>query len=163
MNPVLLGNLVSLVGAFLMIAIGLLKKKSQILIAQCAQFGIMGAGHAILGGFSGVVSNIVSILRNVICLKWAFTWPFKIIFIVLQILMTAAVKPVGIIGWLPAAAACLYTWFLDLKSERLLKLVMIIAQLFWIVYDFSIQNYTALAFDVFTVISNIVGIIMLKK
>lgn len=162
-NPVLVGNIISLIGSFVMIAIGFLKKKNQILLAQCAQFGIMGAGQAVLGGFSGVVSNIVSILRNLICVKWAFTMPFKVTFIVIQILLTAAIKPVGIIAWLPAIAACLYTWFLDLKNERLLKIVIIITQLFWIVYDFSIHNYTALAFDVFTVISNCIGIIMLKK
>ncbi len=163
MNPVLLGNIISLIGSFIMIAIGLLKKKKQILLTQCAMFGVMGIGQAILGGFSGVVSNIVSILRNLICVKWAFTLPFKVVFIVIQILLTAAIRPVGIIGWLPAIAACLYTWFLDLKNEQLLKIVIIITQLFWILYDFSIQNYTALAFDVFTVISNCIGIIMLKK
>ena len=163
MNPVLIGNIISLVGSFVMIAIGLLKKKNHILLAQCAQFSIMGVGQAILGGFSGVVSNIVSVMRNLICVKWAFTLPFKVVFIAIQIVMTAAVRPVGIIGWLPAIAACLYTWFLDLKNEKMLKVVLIITQLFWIVYDFSIRNYTALAFDVFTVISNCIGIIMLKK
>lgn len=163
MNSIVIGNIISLIGSLIMIAIGLLKKKKQILLAQCAQFSIMGVGQAVLGGFSGVVSNIVSILRNLICLKWAFTLRFKVVFIVIQILLTAAIRPVGIIGWLPAVAACTYTWFLDLKNEKLLKTVMIFGQLLWIVYDFSIQNYTALAFDVFTVISNCIGIIMLKK
>lgn len=146
-----------------MIAIGFLKKKNHILLAQCAQCAVMGVGQSILGGFSGVVSNIVSILRNLICIKWAFTLPFKVIFIAIQIVMTALIRPAGIIGWMPAIAACLFTWFLDLKNEIMLKVVIIVTQLFWMVYDFSIQNYTALAFDVFTVISNCIGIIMLKK
>ncbi len=155
--------MITMIGSFVMIAIGLLKKKNQILVAQCVQCGIMGVGQAILGGFSGVISNFVSILRNLICLKWAFTLPFKVVFIGIQILLTAAIRPTNIIGWMPAFAACLFTWFLDLKNEVMLKIVIIVTQLFWLVYDFSIQNYTTLVFDVFTIISNFIGIIMLKK
>lgn len=163
MKLIVIGNIISLVGSLVMIAIGFLKRKNHILVAQCVQFGIMGVGQAVLGGFSGVVSNIVSILRNLICLKWAFTLPFKIFFIIVQVGMTAFVKPSGIVGWFPAISCCMYTWFLDLKNEKMLKTVIIITQLFWIVYDFSIHNYTALAFDVLTVISTYIGIIMLKK
>ena len=163
MDPILIGNVVSFIGALFMIAIGFLKRKQHILVAQCLQFGIMGAGQWILGGVTGVISNLVSIIRNLVCIRLPFRLPLKLIFMVIQVLMTLAVKPVGLVAWFPTVAACLYTWFLDTKKETLLKVVIIACQLLWIVYDASIQNYSALVFDVFTVFSNLAGIFMILK
>ena len=163
MDFLLIGNIVSFVGASFMILIGLIRKKQNILIAQCAQFGIMGVGQLFLGGITGAVSNGVSILRNLICLKFDFTLPFKMVFMVLQVVLTLLVRPIGVIAWFPTVAACLYTWFLDSKNEVVLKTVMIAGQLLWIAYDASIRNYSALAFDIFTVISTVVGIFLVKK
>lgn len=163
MDLVVIGNFVSLVGALFMIAIGFLKRKRHILVAQCLQFGIMGAGQWFLGGITGLISNLVSIARNLVCIRFSFRLPLKLIFMAIQILMTLAVKPVGVVAWFPTLAACLYTWFLDTKKETLLKIVIIACQLLWIVYDASIQNYSALVFDVFTVFSNLAGIFMIQK
>lgn len=163
MNLVVIGNIISFIGSSFMIVIGLIRKKNHILLAQCAQFGIMGVGQLLLGGITGTVTNIVSIMRNLICVKFKFTLVHKIFFILLQVILTVLVRPVGLIPWFPTFASCLYTWFLDSKNEILLKAVMIVGQFFWIVFDFSIRNYTALAFDVFTVISTIAGIIIIKK
>ena len=60
MNILLIGNAVSMVGCFIMVAIGFLKKKSHILIAQSVQCAFMGAGNLILGGVSGFIANVVS-------------------------------------------------------------------------------------------------------
>lgn len=163
MDLVVIGNVVSLIGALFMIAIGFLKRKRHILVAQCFQFGIMGAGQWILGGITGVISNLVSIIRNLVCVWLPFRLPLKLVFMVIQVLMTLAVKPVGVVAWFPTVAACLYTWFLDTKKETLLKIVIIVCQLLWIAYDASIQNYSALIFDVFTVFSNLAGIFMIQK
>lgn len=155
--------MVSFIGALFMIAIGFLKRKQHILVAQCLQFGIMGAGQWILGGVTGVISNLVSIVRNLVCIRLPFRLPLKLVFMFIQVLMTLAVKPVGLVAWFPTLAACMYTWFLDTKKETLLKVVIIACQLLWIVYDASIQNYSALIFDVFTVFSNLAGIFMILK
>ena len=63
-NSLLIGNIIALIGALFMVAIGLVKNKRNILIMQNIQFFIMGIGNLILGGVSGFVANIVSIIRN---------------------------------------------------------------------------------------------------
>ena len=73
MNIVLIANGVALVGALLMAGIGLLKKKEQILLVQCVQFAIQGAANLMLGGMTGLISNGVSIARNLFCLKFEYT------------------------------------------------------------------------------------------
>ncbi|MEE1305436.1 MAG: YgjV family protein [Agathobacter sp.] len=153
-----IGNAICLVGACLMVLTGLIKKKEHVLLTQCAQFGIMGVGNLVLGGVSGLISNLVSILRNVICLKFKFTIPLKIVFIAIQFVLTFIFNSEGIFGWLPAIAAAIFTWFLDVKSDIQLKYVIIFTELFWIVYDIHNKNFTSLFFDIMTIITSIIGI-----
>ena len=80
MNLILIGNIVALAGAAVMVASGFIKNRKNVLIAQCGQFAIMGVSNLILGGVTGMISNVVSILRNIICLKREFTIPLKIFY-----------------------------------------------------------------------------------
>ena len=161
MNTVLLGNIVALIGAALMVSTGFLKTKKQILAAQCFQYGVLSASNAILGAFTGITANVIGIARNLFCMKREFTVPWKLAFIAAQLALLFAFNADG--GLLPAAATCVYTWFLDLKDERKLKLVIILTVLCWAVYDFLFRNYVTFAFDLGTVVSNLIGIFTLRK
>lgn len=163
MNTVLLANIVSFIGALMMVGIGLLKKKHQILLVQSVQFMIQAGANLMLGGVTGAVSNGVSVLRNVFCLRWEYTTRWKIVFLAVQIIFSAGVNTMGLLGWLPVISMIIYTWFLDLKSEIQLKIVMIVAQLMWVVYDFTLMNYVSFTFDILTIISNLLGIRLILK
>lgn len=163
MNTILLGNLVSGIGCLIMVGIGLLRKKSHILIAQCVQCGFMGFGNLILGGVSGFIANIVTILRNLVFVKRPATTGLKIFFIVLQVLLSLNSLGGGLICWLPIFAAALFTWYLDTKSITKLKIVIIITQVMWLIYDIYYRNYIATAFDIMTMVSNLIGFFMVRK
>ncbi len=163
MNYILLGNGIALFGAVLMAAIGLIKQRKHILAAQCVQFGIMGIANLILGGINGFVSALVSITRNLICLKWKLTTPIKIGVISIQAVLALSINRSGVIGILPGLSACICTWFLDTKDEIKLKVVIIIAQVCWLIYDFSILNYVSFAFDIITILANLIGIVTIAK
>ncbi len=163
MRIILIGNIITFIGALMMIGVGFIKSKKNIIIAQCGQFAVMGIGNLVLGGVTGFITNMVSIVRNLFCLKWPFTTQVKIVFIVIQIAISASVNKSGLIGWLPIAATCIFTWFLDTENEILLKWVIIFTVAMWIVYDLSLLNFSSAFFDVMTMISNAIGIIMIKK
>ncbi len=163
MKIILIGNIITFIGALMMIGIGFIKSKKNIIIAQCGQFAVMGIGNLVLGGVTGFITNIVSIVRNMFCLKWQFTTPVKIFFIVIQIAISASVNKSGLIGWLPIAATCIFTWFLDTENDILLKWIIIITVAMWIVYDLSLFNFSSAFFDVMSMISNAIGIIMIKR
>lgn len=163
MNALLWGNLFSLVGAAIMVAVGLLKKKEHVLSAQCVQFAIMGVGNTILGAYTAVVSNVVSILRNLISLRVEFTLPLKLLFIAIQAVFSFVFNDAGLIGWLPFAAVCIFTWALDVKSTVKFKWCIIFSQILWTVYDLFFRNYSAAVFDVLTIISTLVGIAAIVK
>lgn len=163
MNTVLIGNAVALLGAAIMVSTGFLKTKKQILTVQCAQFCVLGTANLILGGFTGVTSAVVSLARNLVCLKRTFTLPLKLIFIALQAALALAFNREGLLGVLPALSTVIYTWFLDAEDETTLKLSIIAAQLCWVMYDLSLQNYVSFAFDIGTVVSTAIGILMLRR
>ena len=163
MYLILIGNALAFIGAILMVAIGFLKKRNQILITQSIQFSIMGAANIILGGITGGLANFVSIVRNIICIKFEFKIYLKIIFTGLLVFLCLLTNNSGWLGILPLLSAVIYTWFLDVKNETQLKIILITTQIFWVVYDISIHNYVSFAFDIFTIISNIIGIFMIKK
>ena len=86
MNTIILGNIIALFGSIVMVMIGFLKKKEQIIIAQCIQCGFIGLANLVLGGISGFATNCFTILRNCISFKIEFTKKIKII---LQVLLFA--------------------------------------------------------------------------
>lgn len=163
MNLLLLGNGVSMVGCIIMVAIGFLKKKSHILAAQSVQCLFMGFGNLILGGVSGFIANIVSVIRNLVFAKWQPNLALKIGFIALQFLLSLSSLSAGWIGWLPILSAAIFTWFLDTKSEELLKIVIIGTMVMWLIYDIYYRNYVASFFDVLTILSNTMGFFMVRK
>jgi hypothetical protein len=163
MNLLLIGNIVSLAGSALMVGVGFLKTRKSILITQCAMFTLMGAANIILGGITGAISSLVSILRNVFSLRGPLSVHVKLFIIALQILLSANLNTLGWIGWLPIISACFYTWMIDVKDETRLKVVLIIAQSMWLIYDITIQNYVAFTFDVLTILSNMYGILSLRE
>ena len=163
MNALLIGNVISMIGCLIMVGIGFLKKKSHILIAQSVQCLFMGAGNLILGGVSGFICNVVTILRNLVFVKYNPTLALKIGFIVLQVILSIGSLSAGWISWLPIIAAAIFTWNLDTKDTSRLKIVILITQVLWLIYDTYFRNYVSTAFDIMTMISNIIGLYMLKK
>lgn len=163
MNPVILGNVISFIGAMIMISTGFIKKKNHILYAQCVQLGFMGTGNFILGGITGAISNVIGILRNLLGLHIKFTLAWKLLFISIEAVFVILFNKVGIIGWLPFVAAFIFITFLNTKNERVFKTAIIFSQIMWGLYDLYIMNYAAMTFDILTVGSNIVGIIAITR
>ena len=163
MNPLLLGNAVAMIGCLIMVFIGFLKKKHHILIAQCIQCVFRGVGNLVLGGISGFICNIVTILRNLVFLKFRNTTFLKVFFILLQFVLSIGTLSLGFISWLPILSAALFTWYMDTKSEAKLKIVILCTQVMWLTYDLYFRNYVASAFDVMTFLSNCIGLYWICK
>lgn len=163
MHALFFGNVFSLIGCLIMVAIGFLKKNQQILLAQSVQCLFMGVGNLVLGGVSGFICNIVTILRNLVFLKFQNTAFLKVFFIVLQFLLSLSTLSAGLISWLPLIAAALFTWCMDTRSAAKLKICILCTQVLWLIYDLYYRNYVASAFDVLTMVSNLIGLSMLYK
>ena len=160
---VLIANVISFTGAVIMVAIGFIKERDRILKAQCFQWVIMGIANLMLGGVTGLISNLVSVVWNLWSLKRELTRPVILIFIALQIALSIPFNTLGLLGWLPTIAAVAFTLFLNAKDARVLKGAIIFGQVLWSVFDISLMNYSAFAFDIFTIISSLIGIWRLRS
>ena len=157
------GNLVSMIGCVMMVLIGFVRKKERVITLQCFQFGFLAAGNLILGAFSGCISGMVSIARNLIFPRVKGGLWLKLLFINIQVVLTLLAGWAGPVSLLPLFAGILFTWFIDTKSDIQLKFVIILAQVLWACYDLQYRNYVTLSFDVMTIVSNVIGILVLKR
>lgn len=163
MTKLLIGNALSLLGSVMMVSIGLIKDKKRILLMQCVQFFPLAMGNLVLGAYTGIISGVSSLLRNLVCFFFPYTLPIKIGFLALQIIPAIFANQVGWIGWLPIASTCLFTWFLGLKDERHFKLLLLVTQLFWCVYDLWFLNYASFVFDILTVLTCTLSLLRMGK
>lgn len=160
---VLLGNLLSLVGCFMMVAIGLVKKKEKILAYQCVQFTFMGLGNLALGAVSGTVANLVGIVRNLVFAKTKGGFWLKVLFIAIQLGFTAAGWNGQAIEVLPIVATVLFVAFLDTGSDLIFKLVNMGCMVMWATYDMHYRNYVAFVCDILTIVSSAIALAGLMK
>ena len=163
MNTLIIGNFISLIGCTLMVAGGFIKEKQRILTVQCFQFAFQGIANFILGAYAGFISGAVSILRNLVVSKTAFSSSLKFLFIAIQVVISIAASGLNLVELLPIVAAIIITWYIDSKDETVFKSAVIASCSCWLIYDALYLNIVGLTFDVFTIASNIAGIIMIKK
>ena len=164
MNALLIGNAISMIGCLIMVGIGFLKKKSHILIAQSVQCLFMGAGNLILGGVSGFICNVVTIIRNFAFLKFRNTTALKIFFMALQFVLSIGTLSAGWISWLPIIAGTEYSLavFRFKNDERKLKWAFSLCIGLYTIFNFAIQNFVGAASNLFVCIAT-VGLLLKKK
>ncbi len=163
MNIVLLANIVSLIGCCIMVIIGLLKTKRQMLLAQVLQFIFLGTANLMLGGVTAFWTNMISIGRNLYSFRFNFGLIPKLVFILIQVPITLAVNTQGLLGWIPFVGTVVFTWVMDTKNEIVMKAVIIGSEMLWAIYDFTLMNYTGMTFDILTVISSSIGIFIILR
>ncbi len=154
----LVGQIFSLAACILMVIIGYLKHKRTVILAQNVQLILFSIAYACLGGIAAVVGNIVSLIRNTICLKWELTTPLKIFFIGFQGVFTFITTQNRPIDWLPFVAATCLTITLSSKKDIVIKLGCIGSTICFGLYDFNLNNWIVFAFDVFSFITSWIGV-----
>lgn len=160
----LIGNIISFFGCILMVACGFIKRKDHMLAAQCGQFGLQSVANLMLGSVSGCVSGAVGIVRIVVFtrVKRVTVW-LKVGFIALQGVLTWLSGAQTLVQWLPMLAMVAYTWYLDTENAVLFKFVNLLGVCMWLVHDIHYINYSAMFFDTLTILTTIVGMLLLLR
>lgn len=152
-----------MLGCTMMVGVGFIKKKSKILLVQIFQFVLQGLSNLVLGAINGFVCGVVSVVRNIVFSRVKVSVPLKIIFILVQFVLSIGALKNGLIEMIPIVSGAIFTWFLDTKHETTLKKAIIFSQVLWLVYDVNFRNYVGACFDFLTICSNAIGIYMLMK
>jgi hypothetical protein len=163
MQFLIIGNILCFAGSIIMTLMGFIKHRERFLSAQCVMNAFFIAGNIFLGGITGAIANFVTLIRNVVCLKWNMNKWMKALFIIFQIVLAAFAGSTSIIMWLPIIGACVFTWVMDTDNIVLLKWVIIITQIMWGIYDVVIKNYATVPFDIATTVTNFISLIVILK
>ncbi len=176
MNLFIVSQIFAIAACILMVTIGYLKTKRGMLIAQNIQFILFSISYACIGGVAAVVGNMISLLRNLICLKWNLNTPLKIFFIILQFGVTYIslynvwftwlpqnAGTHGIMDWLPFAAATLITITLSSKNPLVIKLGCIGSIICFGTYDLILHNWIVFGFDCFSLGTSMIGVYRILK
>lgn len=157
------GNIIGFISACLMLWVGVLKNKKKILIVQTIQMALSSLSNFILGGFTGMILNVLGCIRNIVCYKGCLTIIWKVMFIVAAIGLSVSVNNLGFIGLLPVISNVSYICFMNTKDVVKFKLLLVFTTTLWIFYDFYIQSYAYATLDCASVVAHILAIRSLKK
>lgn len=163
MNLYIVSQIFAILACILMVAIGYFKTKRTIIHAQNIQFILFSISYACLGGIAAVVGNMVSLLRNLICLKWNLNVPLKIFFISFQAVFTYITTSNTWVDWLPFIAASLITITISSKDDLVIKLGCIGSIICFGTYDFNLHNWITFGFDCFSFVTSLIGVYRIQK
>jgi hypothetical protein len=158
MSSLIIGNIFGFIASIIMVSVGLFKTKKNILLGQVTNIGLFSISHYILGGITAVVVDAASITCNFLCYKGKLNNVAKIIIILFAFIGSLLVNNLDFIGILPAIGLAV-----NVKDIRKFKLLMIFLMSVWVFFDFTIKSYAACMFDLGTIITNIISLILIVK
>lgn len=163
MVSIIIGNIIALVASILMVYSGMLKQKKKILYFQTLQIGMFVVSNIILGGITGAIINVLSMIRNILCYKDKLGLKEKIIITALSVILTFRFNNLGYIGALPLISTVVYIWLMNIKDVKKFKLLIAFTMFMWFIYDVTIKSYTSAIFDFMGIVANIVTIFQIKS
>ena len=149
----LIANVIGLIGSILMVLMGILKKKKDVLHAQNAQLVLLGISNVMMGGYIGCIVNIIAIFRNILCSKGKLNMFWVVIITMFTITIGVICNKEGMIGYLPILATLIFLFFMNIKDMVKFKFMTAIVMFLWFIYDLEIRVYTTALFDLITVFS----------
>ena len=143
MNSTILGNLFSVLATGTDLVGASSKTARGMLWAQSASQGFLGMSSLVLGGYSAVVQNVVSLVRNFAALSNKSSKIFEYILIALGVILGIWFNNLRLIGWLPILANLEYSVavFRFKNNERMLKIAFAVCIVMYSVFNFAIKNY----------------------
>ena len=159
----IIGNILCFIAATIMMLMGMIKDRIKFIEAQSLMNVVYIAGYSFLRGTSGIIVNIITLLRNIVCLKWKMTTPIKLGFIIVQVILGIIFDNKGIIAWFPVIACSIFTLYMDCEDAVKLRCVIVGTQILFIFYDWTVRAYTGFAFDILATITNTISLVSLIK
>ena len=149
----LVANVIGLIGSILMVVMGLLKRKKDVLIAQNAQLVLLGISNCMMGGYIGSIVNAIALFRNILCSKGKLNMFWIIIIMIVTITIGVIFNTEGPIGYLPIIATLIFLLFMNIKDMVKFKMMTAVVMFLWFIYDLELGVYTTALFDLITVFS----------
>lgn len=140
------------------------KTNKQIMKLQCLDCTSGIISCLILQGYSGALTQLVSLARNIAVYKEKCTKTLQIIFISLILILGISFNNRGILGLLPIIASIEYTiTIMRTSNTNIVRASLAINNILWIIYDFTIQNYLNTILSIIIICTSVLNIIKTKN
>ena len=161
---ILIANLFSTAACIVMVVLGFVRKKENLVTGQAIQLGLLAVSNTLLQAYSGTIGNVIGVVRCFILpkAKKPIYWKFSFItvqFAITLLMMIFVTKDWATWQcWIPFTYAVILTCVLDCKSVVVFKVAIAIAQAFFF-FDLYYVNYGSMAADLLTVFTNVTSVI----
>lgn len=163
MDNLIIGNIVALIASIVMVYYGFLTDKKKILFYQSVQIGLFVISGLILGGITGVIINIVNLIRNILCYIGKLGLKEKIIITTISTFLCLKFNNLGVLGLLPLISTVVYIWLMNIKDEIKFKILTIGTMIPWFIYDMTIKSYTSAIFSIFNIFASVITVYKMKR
>lgn len=163
MNIIILGNIIALIASLMQFVVGIIKNREKALYMQTVQYTTFAISTFILGGFSGTIANIISIVRNILTYNEKLTKVAIVIIILISAVLTFVFNNLGLLGLLPLINTIIYTAFINVKDPLKFKILFTITIILWLVYDIAIKSYSSAIFDICTITGSLIAAYQIYK
>ncbi|MBQ8720468.1 MAG: YgjV family protein [Clostridia bacterium] len=154
MNNIVLGNIISFIGAIFLFGSCIVKTKKRVHFFQLLQCAVFTVSQLVFGRGAGAVSMSVAGVRNLLICFDLYGRAAMLILVSVTAFLGFYFNSAGIVGLLPVAAGIFYSVVsYSAKSIRTLKAGLAVLLLVWTVYS-------ALIFDIFGMISNATALVL---
>lgn len=138
------------------------KIKVKILIYQTISFLFKGIHYLLLGGISGFLTSLVSMVRNIIFIRINCSKLYTLIFTFLYVIIGFYFWT-DFWSWLPCVATIFYTFIININNVRFLKLGLIFVALIWLIYNVYLFSYSGIMVQIIVVFTNLFSFFKLDK
>lgn len=159
----IIGNIIALIASLIMVYSGTLKNKKKIVYFQGIQIGLLVISNLVLGGISGAIINVISLIRNILCYMDKLKTKEKIVISLLATILMLKFNNSGFLGYLLLISTVAYIWLMNIKNVIKFKLLIVFTMIIWFIYDLAIKSYTSAVFDAIAMIVNLITIFRIKN
>lgn len=138
------------------------KSTKQILLLQTISFSFKAIHYYLLGGISGFLTSLISMIRNIIFYKIKENKIWTSFFIIMY-LVIGIITFKSIFTFLPVLATITYTIIINYNNPKYLRYGTLITNLTWLLYNAYIISYSGIIVQIIMIILGIIAIIKLDK
>lgn len=157
-----MGQILGFIYALFLILSNFGKSTKQILFLQTISFFFKTLHYYLLGGISGFLTSLISMIRNIIFYKIKESKIWIVFFIIIYIII-GIITLKSIYALLPVFATIIYTLIINYNNPKYLRYGIFITSLTWLIYNIYIISYSGIIIQIIMLISNIIAIIKLDK
>jgi len=157
-----MGQLLGFVYALFLIISNFGKTTKHILFMQTIAFFFKTLHYYLLGGISGFLTSLISMIRNLIFYKIKESKLWTTLFILIYLII-GIITLKDIYTLLPVLATITYTIVINYNNPKYLRYGIFITSLTWLIYNIYIISYSGIIIQIVMIISNIIAIIKLDK